>query len=131
MSSSSAIKLRAASRAKGAAVAELSLEAAARCLAELGNPARLEAFRALVAAGPDGLAVGEIRAHLGIPDSTLTHHLSHLRQAGLITQERQGRVLRCRAEFARMDALMRFLVAECCRGMALGGRNSCAVPSCG
>ncbi len=109
----------------------LDVETASLCLAELGNPARLEAFRALVNAGPDGLAVGEIRDRLGIPDSTLTHHLAHLRHAGLITQEREGRVLRCRADFARMDALMRFLVAECCRGMALEGRNLCNPRKCG
>jgi ArsR family transcriptional regulator, arsenate/arsenite/antimonite-responsive transcriptional repressor len=109
----------------------LDVHAAAQCLAELGNPARLEAFRALVSAGPDGLSVGEIRDALGIPDSTLTHHLAHLRHAGLITQEREGRVLRCRADFARMDALMRFLVSECCRGMALEGRNLCNTGKCG
>jgi DNA-binding transcriptional ArsR family regulator len=109
----------------------LEVESAARCLAELGNPARLEAFRALVTAGPDGLSVGEIRDALGIPDSTLTHHLAHLRHAGLISQEREGRVLRCRADFARMDALMRFLVSECCRGMALEGRNLCNTGKCG
>lgn len=115
-----------ASRSQG-----LALETAALCLAELGNPARLEAYRALVSAGPEGLAVGEIRDRLGIPDSTLTHHLAHLRHAGLITQQREGRVLRCRADFARMDALMRFLVSECCRGMAIEGRNLCGTGKCG
>jgi ArsR family transcriptional regulator, arsenate/arsenite/antimonite-responsive transcriptional repressor len=109
----------------------LDVATAALCLAELGNPARLEAYRALVTAGPGGLAVGEIRDKLGIPDSTLTHHLTHLRHAGLITQEREGRVLRCRADFARMDALMRFMVSECCRGVALDGRNLCSTSGCG
>lgn len=120
----------AAPELRTAAAPELALADAALCLAELGNPARLEAYRALVAAGPEGLSVGEIREKLGIPDSTLTHHLGHLRHAGLITQEREGRVLRCRADFARMDALMRFLVAECCRGVALEGRNFCTIAGC-
>ena len=110
---------------------DLDVVTAALCLGELGNPARLEAYRALVTAGPAGLAVGEIREKLGIPDSTLTHHLTHLRHAGLITQEREGRVLRCRADFARMDALMRFMVSECCRGVALEGRNRCNPVGCG
>ncbi len=49
---------------------------AARCLEKLGNPTRLEVFRLLVKAGPDGLAVGEIQEHLSIPPSTLSHHLA-------------------------------------------------------
>ena len=54
----------------------MNLNQAARCLEKLGNPIRLEVFRLLVKAGGEGLPVGEIQDHLGIPASTLSHHLS-------------------------------------------------------
>lgn len=108
----------------------LTLEDAALCMAELGNAARLAAYRILLAAGLEGLPVSEVRAQLGIPDSTLTHHLQRLRQAGLITQSREGRVIRCRVDFQRMDALMRFMAEECCRGVTLQGRNNCVTSNC-
>lgn len=90
---------------------------AARCLEKLGNPTRLEVFRLLVRAGPDGLSVGEIQEHLDIPGSTLSHHVAHLVNAGLVHQEREGRVLRCRPDYALMDALVRFLTEQCCSGV--------------
>lgn len=91
---------------------------AARCLEKLGNPTRLEIFRLLVRAGPAGLAVGEIQEHLGIPGSTLSHHLSHLINAGLVRQEREGRVLRCTPNFHLINEVIRFLTEECCAGLA-------------
>ncbi len=93
---------------------------AARCLEKLGNPTRLEIFRLLVRAGPAGAPVGEIQDRLGIPGSTLSHHISHLVNAGLVHQEREGRVLRCRPNFDLMSQVMDFLTAECCTGV---GRN--------
>ncbi|MEK9672673.1 MAG: helix-turn-helix transcriptional regulator [Rhodospirillaceae bacterium] len=95
----------------------MDTDAAAKQLAELGNPHRLEAFRLLVKAGEDGLTVGEIQEHLKIPGSTLSHHISHLVWADLVVQERQGRALRCRANFAAMHALIGFLADECCAGV--------------
>ncbi|HEX9859051.1 MAG TPA: helix-turn-helix domain-containing protein, partial [Paracoccaceae bacterium] len=59
-----------------------------RALAALGHDARLAIFRLLVKAGPDGLIVGEIGAHLGLAPSTLAHHLAGLVAAGLVAQER-------------------------------------------
>ncbi len=91
---------------------------AARCLEKLGNPTRLEIFRLLVRAGPAGATVGEIQDRLGIPGSTLSHHISHLVNAGLVNQERQGRVLRCSPNLDLMDQVIRFLTEECCAGMA-------------
>lgn len=91
---------------------------AARCLEKLGHPTRLEVFRLLVRAGPDGLTVGEIQEHLGIPGSTLSHHIAHLVNAGLVHQEREGRVLRCRPDYAVMDRLVGFLTEQCCAGVA-------------
>ena len=90
---------------------------AARCLEKLGNPTRLEIFRLLVRAGPDGLTVGEIQDHLGIPASTLSHHVAHLVSVGLVSQAREGRVLRCTADYGRMDAIVAALTAECCAGV--------------
>ena len=94
---------------------------AARCLTELGNPTRLAIYRLLVRAGDEGLVVGAIQRYLGIPKSTLSHHVAHLVWSGLITQTREGRQQRCVANYARMDALMAFLRAECCQGVGRSG----------
>lgn len=92
----------------------MELNQAARCLEKLGNPIRLGIFRLLVRAGNEGLSVGEIQEHLGVPASTLSHHVSHLVNVGLVAQERQGRQLICRPDFKLMDGLIDFLTAECC-----------------
>lgn len=92
----------------------MEINQAARCLEKLGNPTRLEVFRLLVRAGPEGLPVGEIQDQLGIPASTLSHHIGHLVNVGLVRQERQGRQLICRPDFSLMDGLIDFLTAECC-----------------
>ena len=96
----------------------MELNYAARCLDKLGNPVRLEVFRLLVRAGPEGLAVGEIQEHLEIPASTLSHHVSHLVNAGLVRQERDSRILRCTPNFALMEELVAFLTEECCIGVS-------------
>ena len=103
----------------------MDMDLAAKQLAELGNPHRLLAYRLLVKAGDDGLTVGEIQAHLQIPGSTLSHHLSHLIWADLVVQEREGRALRCRANFAAMRRLVGFLADECCTGVTTA---TCAEP---
>ncbi len=92
-------------------------EIAASCLAELGNPIRIHIFRLLVRAGEDGAVVGDIQRHLGIPGSTLSHHLAHLARAGLIEQRRQGRSLWCTAQHNVMDDLIKYLTSECCMGL--------------
>jgi ArsR family transcriptional regulator len=107
-----------------ASVPVMDLAHAARCLEKLGNPTRLAVFRLLVRAGEAGLAVGELQAHLGVPASTLSHHVAQLVNVGLVTQAREGRVLRCRPDFAVMDALMAYLTEECCRGVAAPARDA-------
>jgi len=92
----------------------MKLEQAALCLEKLGHPTRLSIFRLLVRAGDEGLPVGRIQAHLGVPASTLSHHVGHLVSVGLVVQDREGRVLRCRPNFPLMDSLIGFLTAECC-----------------
>jgi DNA-binding transcriptional ArsR family regulator len=91
---------------------------AARCLEKLGNATRLEIFRLLVRAGKEGLPVGDIQDHLGIPASTLSHHLAHLVNVGLVHQAREGRVLRCTPDFALMNQVVGFLTEQCCAGVA-------------
>ncbi|SFJ32403.1 transcriptional regulator, ArsR family [Bosea sp. OK403] len=88
-------------------------DAAAR-LEALGNPTRLSLFRLLVRAGHDGLSVGQCQQRLEIAASTLSHHLKTLIIVGLVSQERDGTTLICRANFDLMNALLQFLVAECC-----------------
>jgi len=94
------------------------LEDIARQLEALGNPTRLTAYRRLVRAGPNGLPVGGLQADLGIPASTLSHHLHRLVAVELVSQERQGTQLICRANFAAMNALVAFLSSECCADLA-------------
>jgi DNA-binding transcriptional ArsR family regulator len=88
-----------------------------RSLAALGHDARLAIFRLLVRAGPNGLNVGEIGAHLGIAPSTLAHHLAALAGAGLVVQERRGRETVNRVDFAALRRTLDFLTDECCAGL--------------
>lgn len=92
------------------------IDAAAQ-LEALGNPTRLAVFRALVRAGEAGMSVGKLQAKVGAAASTLSHHLQKLIQVDLVSQERQGTTLICRAEFKQMKDLVGFLVDECCADM--------------
>lgn len=85
-------------------------------LRALAHQSRLAAYRALVEAGPQGMAVGGLREALDLPAATLTAHLNQLRAAGLVTDEREGRVIRIRADFGRMNELVGFLTENCCGG---------------
>lgn len=89
---------------------------AARCLAELGHPHRLQIFNLLVRAGEAGCKVGDVQVALAMPKSTLSHHLSELVAIGLITQTREGRVLRCRIDAGRARLVQQF-INECCEGL--------------
>lgn len=90
------------------------LQTTADAMEALGNETRLAVFTQLVPAGRGGLTVGEIQARLGVPASTLSHHLARLIQVDLVRQERQGRKLICRANYQRMDGVLRFLARNCC-----------------
>lgn len=92
----------------------MDIDRAAKALKELGHPTRLAVYRQLVKSGRKGTAVGDIQDKLGIPGSTLSHHLKGLESAGLITQRREGRTLFCVAEYERLDSLIDFLQEECC-----------------
>jgi ArsR family transcriptional regulator len=95
----------------------LDNDTAATVLSQLGNVTRLKIVRLLVRAGEKGLSVGDIQRYLEIPGSTLSHHLTYLRNAGLIRQEREGTVLRCFAEYGMLGALISFLMDDCCAGV--------------
>jgi DNA-binding transcriptional ArsR family regulator len=97
---------------------------AVAALAALAHDGRLEIFRRLVAAGPQGLTVGAIGASLGMPGATLSFHLGQLQHAGLVRARRDGRRLIQSADFARMNALVGYLTENCC------GAQACA-PVCG
>ena len=92
----------------------MNSQTAAAALESLGNETRLRIFRTLVRAGPTGSPVGSLKDRLDIPGSTLSHHIGHLVSAGLMDQNREGRTLRCTANFRTMRALVDYLVAECC-----------------
>jgi DNA-binding transcriptional ArsR family regulator len=92
----------------------MKLEDAASRLEALGNPTRLRIYRTLVKAGGPGLPVGKLQSRLGVPPSTLSHHLKTLLIAGLITQERDAATLYCKANYTVMRGLVGFLVDECC-----------------
>lgn len=96
----------------------LDVASAARCLAELGHPVRLQVFKLLIDAAEAGLSVGEIQRRTGSAKSTLAHHIGHLVWAGLVTQTREGRVVRCRVDSERTRALLGYLVHDCCDGLA-------------
>ncbi len=99
-----------------------------KALTALSQAHRLRVFRALVVAGQAGLTPGQIAEAQQIPAATLSFHLKELVQAGLLTQERQGRSLIYRADFAQMNALLAFLTENCCQGDACAATPS--TPCC-
>lgn len=94
----------------------MKTQSALSALSALSHESRLAAFRALVQVGPDGLSVGELRERLDLPPATLTAHLNILRAAALVHDEREGRVIRVRANYLQMNALVAYLTENCCAG---------------
>lgn len=92
----------------------MKIAQAAEILAQLGNETRLAIMRHLVKAGEDGVPVGELQTQLSVPASTLSHHISHLKHAGLIQQRREGTTLYCIADYRMMDRVVTFLTDQCC-----------------
>ena len=93
-------------------------------LAALAQESRLDVFRLLVQAGPDGMPAGQIGERLGLAPATLSFHLNQLRHAGLVTYRRESRSLIYAAEYPAMNSLVAYLTENCC-----GGAVSCA-PAC-
>ncbi|MCZ8135128.1 MAG: metalloregulator ArsR/SmtB family transcription factor [Porphyrobacter sp.] len=86
-------------------------------LGALAHETRLSVFRMLVQAGPEGVIAGAIAERLGVPPSTMSHHLSTLERAGLVQSERESRLIHYRADFAGMRRLLAFLMQDCCQGL--------------
>lgn len=98
----------------------MKADSAVEALGALAQEHRLEAFRCLVQAGEKGMAAGAIADALGVPNSSLSFHLAQLRNAGLILQERQHRSLIYRANYPSMNALIGYLMENCCGGTECG-----------
>lgn len=98
---------------------------AVQSLGALAQDSRLAVYRLLVQTGDAGLPVGEIADRLKLPRPTLTAHLNVLRYAGLVRDTREGRSIRCRADYRRMNDLLGFLTENCC-----GAPTSTCGPAC-
>jgi ArsR family transcriptional regulator, arsenate/arsenite/antimonite-responsive transcriptional repressor len=85
-------------------------------LAALAQETRLDVFRLLVQAGPDGLSAGTVSTALKLAPNTLTFHFDRLRDAGLVNVRREGRSMIYAAQFKVMNALLDFLTENCCQG---------------
>jgi DNA-binding transcriptional ArsR family regulator len=86
-------------------------------LAALAQETRLDVFRLLVQAGPEGLPAGAIGESLDVPSATLSFHLKELRSAGLVRCERDGRSRIYSPDFPAINGLMAFLTDHCCQGV--------------
>ncbi len=100
-----------------------------QALAALAQPLRLQVFRALVVAGPQGLTPGAMSEGTGVPPNTLSFHLKELAHAGLVTQQRDGRYLIYRADFECMNGVLAYLTENCCQGKACAIDTTCYPPT--
>jgi ArsR family transcriptional regulator len=98
---------------------------AVAALAALAQDSRLDVFRLLVKAGPDGMPAGQVATALKLAPNTLTFHFDRLRIAGLVTVRRDGRSMIYAARFEAMNALLSYLTENCC-----GGADTCAPALC-
>lgn len=89
---------------------------AVEALSALAQEHRLSLFRLLVQAGSEGIAAGALAESLSVPNSSLSFHLAHLNRAGLIEQRREGRSLIYSANYDAMNALVGYLMENCCAG---------------
>jgi DNA-binding transcriptional ArsR family regulator len=89
---------------------------AVAALAALAQDNRLDVFRLLVQAGPEGMPAGGVAEALDLAPNTLTFHFDRLRHAGLVTVRREGRSMIYAARFETMNVLLDFLTENCCGG---------------
>ncbi len=82
----------------------------------LGQEHRLRLVRALVTAGPGGLASGVLADAVGVSAATVSHHLKELSHAGLVTSRREGRSIIYSAACPVLSGLVQFLMSDCCQG---------------
>jgi ArsR family transcriptional regulator len=91
-------------------------ETAILALAALAQSTRLDVFRLLVKHEPEGLAAGDIAKALAVPQNTMSSHLAVLSRAGLVTAQRFSRSIVYRADLARFQHVMLFMLRDCCDG---------------
>jgi ArsR family transcriptional regulator len=103
-------------------VVTAKLERHAAQLAALGNPIRLAVLRLVVQGDAEGTPVGELQSKLGIPWSTLSHHLEKLASAGLLRTRPDGKFVYYRADFEALRGLTDYLREDCCKGGKGQGR---------
>src|SRR5713101_4067037 len=89
---------------------------AVAALSALAQDNRLDVFRLLVQAGPEGMPAGAVATALGLAPNTLTFHFDRLRTAGLVAVRREGRSMIYAARFDTMSELLSFLTENCCAG---------------
>jgi DNA-binding transcriptional ArsR family regulator len=89
---------------------------AVAALAALAQDSRLQVYRLLVQAGPEGVAASDLAERLGIPPNTLSFHLKTLSHAGLVVARPEGRFIYYSANYEQMNALLGFLTESCCGG---------------
>lgn len=87
-------------------------------LAALAQSTRLQTFKLLVNREPDGVPAGELARLVGVPQNTMSAHLSTLAQAGLVMGERQSRSILYRADLNGFRAVALYLLKDCCGGNA-------------
>ncbi|MFC7376914.1 ArsR/SmtB family transcription factor [Brevundimonas sp. GCM10030266] len=85
-------------------------------LGALAHEGRLNIFRTLVRAGPEGMPAGKLGEAVGMVASTLSNNLAILTRSGLTTSNRDGRSIIYAADYAHMTALLAFLMEDCCQG---------------
>jgi ArsR family transcriptional regulator, arsenate/arsenite/antimonite-responsive transcriptional repressor len=96
----------------------------------LGHPVRLAILRRIVQGPVDGTPVGAIQEAVGIPGSTLSHHLACLAETGLVLVEREGTTLRYRAHFEALHQLTEYLWLDCCKGGPGAAGCASSEPGC-
>jgi ArsR family transcriptional regulator, arsenate/arsenite/antimonite-responsive transcriptional repressor len=94
----------------------METESTILALAALAQSTRLDVFRLLIKHQPEGLAAGEIAKTLAVPQNTMSAHLAVLSRAGLVTARRISRSIVYRADLARFQAVMLFMLSDCCDG---------------
>jgi len=95
---------------------------AVEALAALAQNSRLQVYRLLVQAGPEGVAASELAERLGIPATTLSFHLKTLSHADLVLARQEGRFIYYSANYEQMNALLGFLTENCCGGRSCAPR---------